>query len=272
MPLTKEQLEKLAKTTPIDDLAIRFMLRDNLELAELLCQTVLEETGLRVKSVRTQYDASRGGIARAITMDVVIFDERDRVHNYEVQMDLGDMPPERVRYHCAVLDVEFLDAGQDFADLPDTFVVILCNHDPFGKGDPLYYVKRTVYRKSGEVLEEYKDRQLIIYVNGDWRGDDALGRLMQDFHCKNPDDMYYAQMAEPFRTLTETREGQMYLTGLAADFYNDGLAEGEARGKAEGRQALMTEMIKAGVDPAIFAQVTGMSIEEIRETVEQTGT
>ena len=43
---------------------------------------------------------------------------------------------------------------------------------------------RTVYRKSGEVLEEYKDRQLIIYANGDWRGDDALGRLMQDFHCK----------------------------------------------------------------------------------------
>ena len=64
----------------------------------------------------------------------------------------------------------------------------------------------------------------------------------------------------------------MHLTGMAADFYNDGLAEGKARGKAEGRQALMTEMIKAGVDPAIFAQVTGMSIEEIRETVEQSGT
>lgn len=30
----------------------------------------------------------------------------------------------------------------------------------------------------------------IVYVNGNYKGEDAIGRLMQDFHQADPDNMY----------------------------------------------------------------------------------
>lgn len=42
----------------------------------------------------------------------------------------------------------------------------------------------------------FKDRQMIIYINSRMRTETELGRLMHDFHCENPDDMYCEEIAD----------------------------------------------------------------------------
>ena len=42
----------------------------------------------------------------------------------------------------------------------------------------------------------FGDGQEIIYVNGEYKGDDPIGRLVHDMWCKNADDMYYPELAE----------------------------------------------------------------------------
>ena len=37
----------------------------------------------------------------------------------------------------------------------------------------------------------------ILYVNGKYRGDDEVGKLMHDFSCTDPDDMNYEILAHP---------------------------------------------------------------------------
>ena len=39
------------------------------------------------------------------------------------------------------------------------------------------------------------DGSHIIYVNGKYRGNDEIGKLMYDFSCTNPDDMNYEALA-----------------------------------------------------------------------------
>ena len=47
----------------------------------------------------------------------------------------------------------------------------------------------------------------IIYVNGEYRGDDDIGRLMHDFHCTSADEMQYTELAERVRHFKEDDEG-----------------------------------------------------------------
>ena len=47
----------------------------------------------------------------------------------------------------------------------------------------MYHIDRYV-RETGKLFE---DGSHIIYVNGNYKGDDEIGHLMQDFHQTDPD-------------------------------------------------------------------------------------
>lgn len=214
MPLTARQEEMIRNAKPMDDLTIRLMLRENPELAELLCRIILARENLHVVKLRTQYDASRGGIARGITLDALTRDDAGSVENFEIQIGASGLDPKRGRYHSSVMDVEHLDPGEDFSELPESFVIFICDDDPYGKGEPVYVAKRNVYTtdrvnytKARDYVQDFGDRQYILYVNGAWKGDDALGRLVHDFHCTDPEEMYYPLMAQRLRYLKQTEDG-----------------------------------------------------------------
>lgn len=255
MPLTKEQEQKIRDATPMDDFTIRLMLRKSPELAELICRIILQEKNLKVRNLDTQYDASRGGIARGITMDAVVEDDQGRVHNLEIQLDARGLSPERGRYHAGILDVEYLNPGEDFTKLPETFVIFICDHDPYGYGEPIYLVDRVIRSKNKKVLKEYGDRQHILYVNGEWKKDDDLGKLMHDFHCSRPEDMYYPLMAERLRYLKETPEGRMEMNGIT-EMIIDSTRDQVQHENAE-------RMLKKGMDETVVAELLAMPIEYV---------
>ena len=59
-------------------------------------------------------------------------------------------------------------------------------------------------RKTLETEELFADGSYILYVNGTFRGDDAIGRWMYDFMCRYPNDMYYEKLAMMMRYDKET--------------------------------------------------------------------
>lgn len=46
-----------------------------------------------------------------------------------------------------------------------------------------------------------------FYVNGEYRGDDELGRLMHDFNCCDAEDMHYDVLADRTRYLKDDPKG-----------------------------------------------------------------
>ena len=48
----------------------------------------------------------------------------------------------------------------------------------------------------------------IIYVNGNYKGDDEIGQLMKDFHQQDPDNMYYDALAQGVKHFKETEKGR----------------------------------------------------------------
>ena len=177
-----------------DDLMSR-VFDKNIEATELLLRIILERK-IKVISVIGQ--------GRNITLDVHALDENGEKMDIEVQGNSEGAHIRRARYHSSVLDSRMLKEGQEFKEIKDSYVIFIYKRDKFQEGLPLYHIDRYV-RETGKLFE---DGSHIIYVNGNYKGDDEIGYLMQDFHQTDPDNMHYKELSQGVRHFKEVEEGR----------------------------------------------------------------
>ena len=98
------------------------------------------------------------------------------------------------------------------------------------------------------VLIVYMDEDLraqIIYVNGEYRGDDAVGRLMHDFFCTRAADMNYSVLADRVSDFKESDKGVSDMCESLDDLMQLRQEMFKNQGKAE-VNTLNSILIKAG--------------------------
>ena len=71
--------------------------------------------------------------------------------------------------------------------------------------------------------------------------------------------MHFPLMAESLRYLKETEAGRMELSGLAADFYNDG--------RLDTQRENTERMLREGMEPALIARLLAVPREQV-ETIQ----
>ena len=109
-----------------------------------------------------------------------------------------------MNYGYSGMYAHMLRPGDDFGSLRENYVIFLTEHDILGKEKPLYRIERRI-EETGELFD---DGEHIIYVNGASRDTStALGKLMHDFFCTDPDDMEYQQLARKSRYFKEDEKG-----------------------------------------------------------------
>ena len=167
--------------------------------------------------------------------------------------------PKRARYHSGLLDMNTLNPGEDFEELPESHVIFITPEDVLGDDLPIYHVDRKI-RETGA---EFGDESHITYVNGGRREEDTeLGRLMEDFHCKDPKDIHSEILAERVRELKETQEGVEYMCKEMDKIYSEGEQRGEKRGMARG---LAEGEMKKAKEMAFSLAEMGIPVEKIAQ-------
>ena len=146
-----------------------------------------------------------------------------------------------------------LKKGEEFDKLPETFVIFITENDVIGKGLPLYRIERCIL----ETDELFDDGSHILYVNGAYRDDTPLGKLMHDFSCTQPSDMNYGILAERARYFKESKEGVAIMCKAMEDMRNqtlkDGMMDVAKRMLADGTLSLEK-----------IAEYSGLSIDEVK--------
>lgn len=89
-----------------------------------------------------------------------------------------------------------LKEGQEFSELRDSYMVLIMQIDIFGCGLPIYTINR-------HFEYVFDDGSHIVYVNGSYKGNDAVGRLIHDFGCKKSKDIYYPELAKGVKHFKE---------------------------------------------------------------------
>ena len=258
----QERLEKLKGLRPMDDDFLRVMFRDNLPLAQMTLRIIMKKEDLVLTSFHTQEDMKQITGARSICLDAYAVDGEGRCYDLEIQRADAGADPHRARYHSSMLDVKNLRAGQEFTELPDTYVIFITEKDFFRRGKALYAVERT----NRGTDEPYGDGSHIIYVNGEYQGEDDLGRLMHDFNCSKADEMHYELMAEKTRYLKETAEGVRMMCKIVEEMCDESREEGREEGTVFTLSALVRDGILPMEDAAVRA---GMTVDELRARIRE---
>ena len=64
--------------------------------------------------------------------------DSDKIFDIELQNAIDDDLPLRTRFYQSMLDCDNLLKGQDYSELPTSFVIFICKYDPFNLGLPIY--------------------------------------------------------------------------------------------------------------------------------------
>ena len=215
--------------TLFDDDFMRRVFDKNRAAVGLVLNIILNKK-LRILNVRAQYNMnSRIVDGHNVTLDIHAVDEERNEMDIEVQCASGGAHERRARYHSSLMDSGMLKKGQDFRELKDSYVIFIYKHDKFREGLPIYHVDRYV----SETHKPFKDGSHIIYVNGNYRGDDPIGLLIKDFHQTDPDMMHYDALADGAKYFKKSKEGRKIMCE-AVEKYGD---ERERHGHEAGQKA-----------------------------------
>lgn len=213
--------ELVNELTLFDDDLMSRVFDKNIKATELLLRIILGKK-VKVISVTGQNEMKNHQVGgRNITLDVDAMDENGEEIDIEVQGNSEGAHVRRARYHSSMVDSRMLKEGQAFRELKDSYVIFIYKHDKFRKGLPLYHVDRYV----GETNEQFRDGSHIIYVNGNYKGNDEIGQLMQDFREKNPECMYYTELAESVKHFKEKEGGREEMSEIVERYINERVEE-----------------------------------------------
>lgn len=213
--------ELVNELTLFDDDLMSRVFDKNIKATELLLRIILGKK-VKVISVTGQNEMKNHQVGRRnITLDVDAMDENGEEIDIEVQGNSEGAHVRRARYHSSMVDSRMLKEGQAFRELKDSYVIFIYKHDKFRKGLPLYHVERYV----GETDEQFRDGSHIIYVNGNYKGNDEIGQLMQDFREKNPECMHYTELAESVKHFKEKEGGREEMSEIVERYINERVEE-----------------------------------------------
>ena len=259
----QQDLERLKSLRYMDDDFMTVCLADNFEGVELILRIVLGQKDITVKSVRTQ-EQMKNLQGRSAILDVHAVDSTKKEFDVEIQRKDAGAGAKRARHNSSLLDANILKHGDDTEDIPDSYVIFITENDVMQGDQSIYPVERYVTIGKKKVL--FGDGSHIIYVNGKYRGNDEIGKLMHDFSCTNPDDMNYEALAKKARYFKQDEKGVATMCKIMEDMRNEAAQQAE-QNKAK---KMAIRMIKAGkMSLEDIADYTELSLDTIKELASQ---
>ena len=219
--------------TLMSDIFMRNVFKQR-ECLEYVLQVIMEKQDLKVieQIIQKDYKNLQG---RSAIMDCVARDSEGKQFDVEIQQDNEGASPKRARYHSGLMDMNTLNPGQDFDELPESYVIFITRDDILGYGFPIYHIDRHIK----EADDSFQDEAHIIYVNSRKQEDTELGRLMHDLHCKNADEM--------------------------EKIYSEGMESGELKAKKETALSL-AEM---GLSVEKIAKAVNHNVNEVQKWIDE---
>ena len=163
----------------------------------------------------------------------------------------------RSRYYQALMDTDCLEKGGRFKDLKNTYVVFICTFDYLGLGEPMYVVESYIrkndlhFNEGASKILLNKLRSFYEYINDPTKVGSELIEGIDE-------------RVQKYNT-PEWRERLVTLEYMIAEAKEEGIAEGEASGRAAEKIEMARAMKndKEPIDKII--KYTGLSKEEIEK-------
>lgn len=210
-----------------------------------LCRILMQKPDILLRNVKTQY-VIRNLESHSVQLDILAEEISGNMINIELQMYQEDAPFKRTRYYTSCIDVNILEKGKEYGELPTVTVLYITATDFIGSGKGFYQIRRTV-QGNGRIVKKNVDNGLCEkYFNLEYpTTDEKINKLLE--YLRNSDPYYQTEL---FPRIVERvcffkigREGVDIMCEIADRIRQ----EGKIEGKIEDIMELLEELGKVPV-------------------------
>ena len=209
---------------------------------------------------------------KGVRLDVYAKDEKQTRYNVEMQVEKKPALGKRSRYYQSQMDMEMLLAGEDYKELPNTYVILICDFDPFGEGKYRYTFQSMCKESENANL---KDGRTILFLNTHGKNEcevpkelvTLLQYMKEDLEGSEKEfhDPYVGQLQKFIRDIKGNREMEerfMIFEEMLKEEHTAGREEGREEGRAEGCEAVKALLL-------LFLQKLGTVSKTLLEKIQE---
>lgn len=186
---------------------------------------------------------------KGVRLDITAADETGTHYNIEMQVRRKKELGRRNRYYHSQIDMELLLAGTGYEQLPDSYVIFICDFDPFGR--QLYqYTLEPVCKEDDTLIMDDGNHTIFLSTKGKNESEVSpeLVRFLkyvesgQNKSSGEYQDDFVNRLQKAVEDVVRNREmGERYM--LFKELLEEEKAEGIAEGRTEGKREDIIELL-----------------------------
>ena len=237
------------------------------------CRRLLELV-LRIKIARVEVSLEKSMMYNpeyhGVRLDVFAKDEEKSHFNVEMQVRKKSVE-RRSRYYHSQMDMEYLQSGKDYKELPNSFVIFICDYDPFGKKKYQYTVRK-YFQEIPDLTYQDGIHSIFLSTMGN-NEDEVPGELVKFLRYVHSDlsestqdfeDDFVKRLQETVARVKKSREvGARYM--LFEEMMREEKLEGIKQGKVESIMLLLSSRfsVAAGLQEKLSEINSNEKLEEL---------
>ena len=207
-----------------------------------LCKGMLERL-LDISIDRVEYPEEQKVIdiakdSKSVRLGVYLKDEKGTVYNIEIQTTNSRNIPKRTRFYQGMIDLNAIEKGADYSELPQSFVIFICTFDVFGESRWKYTFENICRENMNLSLQDGTTKIFFNTTGTKGNLNKQAVNVLKFIEDNTIEDDFTKRLAQEVQKIKENKEWKVeYMTLLMRERekYQEGMAEGEARGRTKGK-------------------------------------
>ena len=130
-------------------------------LCKALLEMILFDTIGKIAYISIQHSINTYEQAKSVRFDVLVQAENGKFYDVEMQVSNERNIPKRIRFYQAAIDISFLDKGNSYNNLNDSFIIFICTFDAIGKNRAVYTFENICLQDKNISLQDGTKKVII---------------------------------------------------------------------------------------------------------------
>ena len=233
---------------------------------EGLCKTLIEmilfDTIGKITYISVQHSINTYEQAKSVRFDVLVQTENGKFYDVEMQVSNERNIPKRMRFYQAAIDISFLDKGNFYNDLNESFIIFICLFDAIGKNKPVYTFENLCIEDKNISLQDGTKKVIINAEAFKDTENKELKEFLEYLKTGKAKSEFTRRIEEMIQTVKQNEQARQEYR-LMSTFEMDARYKGFSEGLKQKSIETAKLMKLKNFDTALIKEITGLPESEI---------
>ncbi|XTB06276.1 Rpn family recombination-promoting nuclease/putative transposase [Treponema denticola] len=227
-------------------------------LCKMLIEMILSDTIGKIAYLAVQHSINTYEQAKSVRSDVLVQTENGKFYDVEMQVSNEKNIPKRMRFYQAAIDISFLDKGNSYNNLNDSFIIFICTFDAIGKNRPIYTFENICLEDKNISLQDGTKKIIINAEAFKDTEDKELKEFLEYLKTGKAKSEFTRRIEEMIQAIKQNEQARQEYR-LMSTFEMDAMDRGAYKTKKETAKL----MKQKNFDIALIKEITGLPETEI---------